>query len=297
MPRLLLLAIAVPLLLPGCFYPADRGRIFEQRVDRLTAGQEDIQRALEETRAKLAATLPRIDEKIAEVSQALDNLDRASRRTGADIGVQLQKNVEDLARLRGQVEESLHRIDQLEASLNKQNENVDRRLGEMQGEQAKALEEARKRFEELKRPADKKELLAMADAKAGEGDLALARQLYAEILRKWPRDVVAAEAHFGLGEAFRKEDRCREALYEYGKIVQEFPATTVAPEALLGSAGCFGKLDQPDASRLALEELVKSYPKADAAKVAKARLDELDKDKRKKQPPRKPTPAPKKGSK
>ena len=42
--------------------------------------------------------------------------------------------------------------------------------------------------------------------------------------------------------------------------------------------------------RLALEELVKGYPKSDAAKTAKSRLAELDKAK-------KAAPAPKKGSK
>lgn len=278
MPRhLLSYATAALLLSSGCFFPADRGRLLESRVERLVGDSADLQRELQETRAKLQATLPRIDEKIAEVSRALESLDRASRRSGADIGVQLQKHLEDMARLRGQMEESLHRIGQLESSLQKLTEDTDRRMVELQGEQAKALAEAKKRAEELKRPADKKELLAMAEAKRAQKDLALARQLYAELLKKWPKDELAASAHFGLGETFLVEDRCREALYEYGKVVQEFPKAEVAPAALLRSADCFGKLGRPGDSRLALEELVKSYPKAEAAKAAKAKLAALDK--------------------
>ncbi|HYI01335.1 tetratricopeptide repeat protein, partial [Hyalangium sp.] len=76
-----------------------------------------------------------------------------------------------------------------------------------------------------------------------------------------------------------------------------------APEAYLRSSDCFGKLKMTEESRLALEELVKSFPKSEAAKTAKTRLAELDKAKKKPAPaPATPKPAPapaapKKGSK
>src|SRR5688572_16437217 len=100
--RLRLAALAA-LALGGCFYPADRGRALEAKVDRL-ASQTD------ENEQKVNAALPRVDEKLAQVERALEGLDKASRRTDADIGVQLQKTVEDMAQLRGQVETYLHRI-------------------------------------------------------------------------------------------------------------------------------------------------------------------------------------------
>ena len=40
--------------------------------------------------------LPKIDAKITEMTKALESLDRASRSSGADIGVRLQKTIEDL---------------------------------------------------------------------------------------------------------------------------------------------------------------------------------------------------------
>ncbi|HEX8536649.1 MAG TPA: tetratricopeptide repeat protein [Cystobacter sp.] len=273
--------IALPFLLSGCFYPAARGRALETRLDQLDASQAQIQAELKRTREQLDATLPLIDEKIAQVSKALDGLDKASRRSGADIGIQLQKTVEDLAQLRGQVETYVYKIGELEAALARTTEDTDKRLLALKGEDALKEAEARKKAEELKRPTDKKEFLALAQDKAKAGDVVLARQLYGEFLKKWPKDALVAEAHFGLGESYFAEDKCREALFEYGKLLQEHPKAPSTPEAYLRSSECFQKLKMQDEARLALEELVKGYPKTDAAKTAKTRLAELDKAKKK----------------
>lgn len=270
MRRLVLLAL---LALPGCFYPADRGRALEAKVDRLGAETAQMQAELKEAREQLAVTLPKIDEKVAEVTKALQGLDTAARRKDADIGIQFQKSVEDLAQLRGQVETYLHKITELETALGEQ----DKKLLAFQGAEAVKAAEARKKAEELQRPTDKKEFLALAEEKAKAGDVLLARQLYAEFLKKWSKDPLAGEAHYGLGETYFSESRCREALFEYGKVVQEHPKASTAPDAYLRSSECFAKLKMKDESRLALEELVKGYPKSAAAKTAKERLAELDK--------------------
>lgn len=269
--------IALSLAISGCFYPADRGRTLEARLEKLDATQAQLRAELTQTREQLAATLPRIDEKIAEVTKALRSLDTASRRTGADIGVQLQKTVEDLSQLRGQVETYLYKIGELEAALARTSEDTEKRLLALKGDEALKEAEARKKAEELKRPTDKKEFLALAQEKAKAGELVLARQLYSEFLKKWSKDALAAEAHFGLGETYFAEDKCREALHEYGKLLQDYPKAGSTPDAYLRSSECFKKLKMHEESRLALEELVKGYPKSEAAKTAKARLAEQDK--------------------
>ncbi len=262
----------------GCFYPAERGKALEAKVDELSQRNAQLQH-------KLDSTVPKVDEKIAEVEKALDGLDKASRSTDADIGVQLQRTVEDLAQLRGQVETYLHKINELETKLQASESAVATAKG---GDGAREAD-AKRKAEELKRPEDKREFLLLADGKAKGGEIAVARQLYAEFMKKWPKDALIGEAHFGLGETYFGEDKCREALFEYGKVIQEHPKTKAAPVAYLRSADCFKKLKMLDESRLALEELSKQYPKSDAARQAKTRLVELDKDKRKV-----PAPAPKK---
>ena len=274
-----LLSLALCLSLAGCFYPATRGRVLEDRLDRLSSEQERMSRELAEARSQLATTLPRIDEKVAEVTRALDSLEKGSRRSSADVGVQLQKTVEDLAQLRGQVEEYLFKIGQLETSLASSKEETDRRLLELQGADAVKAAEAKRKAEELERPADKKEFLALADSRLKEEPV-LARQLYREFLKKWPKDALAGQAHFGLGESYVAEDKCREALPEYGRVMQSFPKSPAAPDAYLRASECFKALKMADESRLALEELVAAHPKSAAARTAKTRLAELNKSKK-----------------
>jgi TolA-binding protein len=289
------LALLLALLaLPGCFYPADRGRALEAKVDRLNADNTRLTEDLKQAREQLNATLPRIDEKVAQVTQALDGLDKAARRNDADIGIQLQKTVEDMAQLRGQVETYLYKISELEAALGRLTQDAEKKQLAQQGVDALKEAEAKKQAEALQRPADKKEFLALAQQKAKAGEVPLARQLYSEFMKKWAKDPLMGEAHFGMGETYFVEEKCREALFEYGKVIQDFAKTPSAPEAFLRSSDCFSKLKMKEESRLALEELVKSHPKSEAAKTAKTRLAELDKAKKKPAPA--PAP-PKKGSK
>ncbi|HZA14923.1 MAG TPA: tol-pal system protein, partial [Myxococcaceae bacterium] len=76
----------------GCFYPADRGKLLEAKLDRLESENKRLVAELEKTRGEL---LPRVDAKIQEVTEALEKLDQASRRSDADTGVLLQKTIED----------------------------------------------------------------------------------------------------------------------------------------------------------------------------------------------------------
>lgn len=277
--RLTYVAVVAVLPLAGCFYPAERGRLLEARVDKLTAENEALSAQLKQTDERVQATLPQIDQKIAEVTAALESLDKASRRTGADIAVQVQKTLEDVAKLRGDLETYQYRITELEGTLKKVQDDLEVRLAKLQGDAAAREAEAKQRAEELKRPTDKKEFLALANSKAKAGEPVLARQLYVEFLKKWPKDALVPEAHFGLGETYFNEDRCREALFEYGKVIQEHPKAKIVPDAYLRSSECFAQLKMNAESRLALEEVVKSYPKSAAAKTAKQKLAELDKKK------------------
>jgi TolA-binding protein len=223
----------------GCFYPGDRGRQLEQRVDQLTDEEKKLDEAVH---GQMADVQKRSEAKIAEMNKALEALDTAEHRTGADIGVQLQKVAEEVAQLRGQVESYLYKINEMEAGLKKMSDDVDARFTAIQGTDAVKAAEAKKKAEELKRPADKKEFLTFAEDKAKGGDSALARELYNEFLKKWPKDDLVGDAHYGLGETYFAEEKCREALSEYGKVIQDFPKAKSTPSAYLRSADCFKKL-------------------------------------------------------
>lgn len=271
-----MMVAGLTLSLTGCFYPADRGRVLETRVDSLATENAQLHTELKEEQDKLSATLPKIDKKIGEVGRALEGLDQASHRSGADIGVQLQKNVEEVAQLRGQVDSYLHNIQDLETKIQALTDATDQKLTAMQGSDAVKSAEAKRKADEIVRPTDKREYYALAEGKAKGGEPLVARTLFAEFVRKWPRDELAGDAHFGIGETYFTEDKCREALAEYGKVVQDFPKSKAAPNAYVRSADCFKTLRMFNEGKLALEEVMKDYPRSEAARSAKTKLVELE---------------------
>lgn len=242
------------LALAGCFYSSEAGKTLETRVDKL---DQDVRAEQKAQQAKLDEQQSRIDQKIAQVSKALDSLDEASRRSGADASVQLQKVIEDLAQLRGQVEAYTHSVDALQ----------DRATA------AKGAPPAA----EVARPADKKEFFALAQSKAKAGDVAAARSLYVDFVRKWPKDDLAGDAHFALAESYYGQDNCPEALPEYGQLIKNFGKSKSVPLAYVRSGDCFARLKNPEAARLAYEQVVTDYPKSSEAKLAQKGLAALKK--------------------
>lgn len=275
--KLPLMAAAIALAMGGCFYPAERGKALETKVDRLSDENAALRAELQKTREELNATVPKIDEKVAEVTKALESLDTASRRTDADTGVVLQKTIEDVASLRGQIDTYVHQLAELKATLERVEAESEKKMLSMMGPDAQKSYEARKKLEEIQRPNDPRAFLTLAQTRAKEGDTTVARKLYDEWFRKYPKNALSGEAHFGLGELWFKEEKCREALFEYGKVIQEYPKTQSAPEAYLRSSDCFSRLKMKDEAKLTLQELLKNHPRSSAAKTAKTRLAELDK--------------------
>jgi TolA-binding protein len=268
------LIAVTPLLLSACFFPAERGRIVEGRLDTLTEENQKLREALKDTQARL-------DKATAQLQETVEQLDTASRTTGANIGVKVDSAIQDVAQLRGQVESDQHRMIELEGRL----AEMDTRLSSQgtSGAKAEAGKPEPAKPEE-KKPDNARDAFKLAEEKARAGDTDAARRLYTELMRKWPKDDLTGEAHFALGETYFTDKKCREALYEYGKVLADFSKTKSAPTAYLRSSECFKDLKMGAESKLALEELVKQHPKSDAAKTAKQRLAELEKPEKKKAP-------------
>ena len=242
------------LALGACFYSSEAGKNLETRVDKL---DKDLRAEQKAQADKLDQQLPRIDQKIAEVTKALDSLDAASRRSGADTSVQLQKVIEDLAQLRGQVEAYTHNLDALETRA--------------------ATVDKKSASDDVARPTDKKEFFALAQSKAKSGDLPAARTLYLEFARKWPKDDLAGDAHFAVAESYYGQDNCPDALPEYGQLIKNFGKSKSVPLAYVRSGDCFARLKNPEAARLAYEQVMKDYPRSAEAKMAQKGLSSLKK--------------------
>jgi tol-pal system protein YbgF len=258
----------------ACWVPLERGKQMEARIQRLEGESQVAAKQLDELRAAVRERIAAVDTKISE-------LNATAHRTGADLAVNQDRLQGEVVRLRGQLEEEAHKLQMLEQALTEQKSDTEARFAALKGAGALEEYEAKKKAEQLKRPADKAEFFALALAQEGKGERAVARELYEEFVKKWPADPRAADAHFRLGELWFGEKRYRQAILEYGKVAQDFPRSDKAPDALLRTGESMLALELKDDARGLLEEVTKRYPKSTAARRAKARLVELAKSKKK----------------
>jgi tol-pal system protein YbgF len=277
------------LLLTGCFFPAERGHLLEERVQQLTRENEVLSLEVKESQGR--------------VSKALDQTEQWARQSGADIGVQMQRSAEEIAQLRGNVDLLEHRIRELEtvqaahaqslaaaasATGTAEGTAAGTATGTAAGTAATASTLATTSSaataaasKQAAKPDEPKAFLKHTEEVLQKKELEEARALLNEFLRRWPKDSAAGEVYFKLGETYFAQKHYREALYEYGKVIQEFPKTASAPLTYLRSSECFRQLKKLPESKLALQELVRLYPKSTEAKKAAELLKSLEESEKK----------------
>jgi tol-pal system protein YbgF len=256
----------------GCFVPIEKGREMEARLQRLEVQSVEQQRALEEQRQ---AMRDRVEQKLREVQAKIDELNQASRRSGADLGVTLGRLQDDFAKVRGDLEVSQHRLGELDKAVGALRADTDARFTALKGQGAMDAYDARQKIAALPKPDDKAAVFALAQQQEEKGDKGVAREIYEEYVRRWPSDPRSAEAGFRAGELLYGMKRYRDALLSYGRVAEDFPRSDRAPAAMLGAADSMLRLEMKDDAASVLRQLVDRYPKSDAASKAKARLADL----------------------
>jgi tol-pal system protein YbgF len=268
-------ALIAALVLSGCWVPIERGRLMEARIQRIEVQNVEQQRAMEEQRDLVRERVAKVDQKIHEVQAKIDELNKAARRSGADLSVSLSRLQEEFARVKGDLEVAQHRLAEIDKSVGTLRTDTEGRFAALKGAGALDTYEARQKASSLQRPGDKGAFFALAQKEAQGGDKGVARELYEEYVRKWPSDGKSAEAGFYAGELNFEQKRWREALLSYGKVAEAFPRSEHAPASLLGAAESMLELDMKDEASAVLAQVVERYPKSEAAKRAAARLAEL----------------------
>jgi tol-pal system protein YbgF len=273
--RIRLFALALVGAASACWVPIERGRQMEARLDRLEQDAADQQARLDEQRQTVKDRVAKVDQKIAEVQKKIDELNQAARRSGADLGVSINRLQEEMSRLKGDAEVALHRLDVVDQGLVALRTETEGKLAAMRGAGALDEYEAKQKIAALSRPDDKGAFLALAQKEEQSGDKGVARVLYQEYVRKWPSDTRTAEASFRAGEILFSQRRYREAILAYGKVAEDFPRSDRAADALVQVAESMLALDMKDDAKGILGQAVEKYPKTDAARRARARLEEL----------------------
>ena len=116
--------------------------------------------------------------------------------------------------------------------------------------------------------------LAWADYTAGNYDLAV--EGFSGYVRSFPKSEFADNAQYYIGESYFQRGKLAEAVDAFGRVISTYPKSDVAGQAYYKRGLCYERLNQPDRARESYEYLVKTLGETDAGRLAKQRLDALN---------------------
>ena len=122
------------------------------------------------------------------------------------------------------------------------------------------------------RNAEADRMFAAALARLRAGDDGQAALEFTEFVAQFPNYPQAAAAQNYLGEAYYRQRDYRQALGEFQKTVDGYTQAVQVSEALLKIGLCERALGDPARAKASWEQVVKQFPKSDAARQARTLL-------------------------
>jgi tol-pal system protein YbgF len=119
---------------------------------------------------------------------------------------------------------------------------------------------------------DASQLYDQASQDLTQGRYALALQNFREYLRRVPSGELSDNAQYGVAESFYAQSRFDSAAVEYGRVEGLHPTGDKVPAALYKLALSQEKLGQAAPAKQTLETLVRRFPLAGEAQLARERL-------------------------
>lgn len=193
-----------------------------------------------------------------------------------DLSTQIQRQAEEIARLRGQIETLSY---ELETAKKRQQDfylDLDTRLRKFETPAAangadpaatataptKPTGDPAKESQEYESALNQFKAAKYKDAAAGFG----------AFVQKYPDSSLAPNAQYWLGNAWYAQRDCKRAIEAQSVVTTKYADSPKAPDAWLAMATCQQEMGNAGGAKRSLETVVAKYPSAQAAEVARERL-------------------------
>jgi tol-pal system protein YbgF len=242
---------------------------------------DEARKAILDLRARLSAEMEgvktRLEAEKARIDTALAELQRAGQRaneeglTGVrrqflDLQAQIDELRQAISQVRGQQEQIARDVANLQRLQRDSIQALDDRLIRLEpvpvtveGVSFQALPAEKLAFEQ-----------SLAALRAGEFDKAIAA--FQNFLLRYSTSGYAVMARFWAGQAYYARQDYKNALASWNEMLRLSPRHGRAPEAMLAIADTYAEMKDRDATRRALEELIKTFQGTASAKTAEERL-------------------------
>ena len=262
MKRLALLLLACS----ACVTTAQEG---EQMRQDIAALRVDLKKEVDTANLERQKLADEQVQKSKALQEALDKLNRAARKSGADLAVDLEKAQNDVTALRGQLEVLQHRLDAVEKLAQDQQKQMDAAN--------QFLAAQKKEADKAEHPTDRMAIYNLARQKLDAGQIGRARELLQDFLSRFPKDELAPNARYWLGETFYAEKKWNDAIVEFQRVLKDHKGSDKVPDALLKIGMSFQSQGDCQNALLFFEEVMQGHKGSAAAKTAREKAAECHK--------------------
>ncbi len=259
MHPLMRLAPVAGVLAVALWAPVSHAALFEDdEARKAILDLRQKQESEERQRVRLTDSNTQLIEQIGQLKRSL-----------LDLNTQLELMRSDVDKLRGQGEQLSRDVAELQRQQKDVQQGVDDRIRKLEpqtvsvdGKDFLADPEEKRQFDE-------------SLAVLRKSDFAAASAALVAFNRRYPASGYRPSALFWLGNAQYGMRDYKEAMASFRALVAAAPDHARAPEALLSVANCQMELKDAKGARRTIDELIKTYPKSEAAQAGKERLPSL----------------------
>ena len=249
-------AVSICAALAATALPARAGIFDDDEARRaILELRQRLEQSNEQARARQA-------EQMTQMSAQIDQL----KRSLLDLNGTIEAQRADNARLRGQMEQLTREVAEVQRKQTDIVQGVEERIRKV--EPQKVTVDAK----EFSVDAEEKRLYDDALAGFRKGEFDRSASGFGGLLKRFPGTGYRESALFWQGNALYGKRDYKEAISSFRSLVTAAPDSPRSPEALLAIANCQAELKDAKAARRTIDELMKTYPRSEAAQAGKERL-------------------------
>jgi len=234
-----------------------------RRRDEIARAREANEQAFRQMSASRRAQIDELREELRGLAGRTDEMEHAMRqKTGTPESGERPRE-DRLARLDDVSSQHAQRLARIEEYL------------KLEPAGSSAKPESKIKPDGLAKVPSEEELYNRAKQAFDQGNTAVSRKGFEELIQRYPNSANADNAQFWIGETFFREKSYEKAILEYQKVIEKYPKGNKVPAALLKQGHAFLALGDKVNSRLIFEELVRKFPQTAEAKAASDKLKEL----------------------
>lgn len=200
----------------------------------------------------------------------------------AQLFMQLQQMQEEIAMLRGMLEEQQHELRQLRQESLERYQTLDSRIsagGQVSGlpemaEESASEPVAQSTLEEAD-PEKEKLYYDVSFELIKNRQFDEAQQAFSAFLRQYPNSQYAANAQYWLGEIYLVQNDLQAAGQAFALVSHTYPEHSKVPDSLYKLADVERRLGNADKARGILQQVIAQYPNSSAAQLAQQDLAKL----------------------